>query len=188
MYVDDKGAGLSRPEGVACDGKGRLVVGDTGNDRLLRFTYRDKTVERRKRDQDPRAVGARRRIQLNSKGDIYALDSKQRRIVHLGPEGDFKDVLSFDGRRRRRRRSSPKSFAIDAADNIYVLDVFSARVLVLNAAGQFQKALPLPDDAGFVSDLAVDCLREPPPARFRQAPDVLGREGRRRRSPRSEET
>ena len=50
----------------------------------------------------------------------------------------------------------PKDFTIDAADNIYVLDVFSARVLVLNAQGQFQKALPFPDEAGFGSSLAVD--------------------------------
>ena len=42
VYADDKGAGLQLPEGVACDDKGRLVIGDTGNDRLLRFTYQDK--------------------------------------------------------------------------------------------------------------------------------------------------
>ena len=60
VYVDDKGAGLNLPEGVACDGNGQFVVGDTGNDRLLRFTFRDKTVSGGTRDQDPAAVGARR--------------------------------------------------------------------------------------------------------------------------------
>src|SRR4051794_25152732 len=44
VYADEKGVGLKLPEGVACDGKGRLVVGDTGNDRVLRFTYQDKAV------------------------------------------------------------------------------------------------------------------------------------------------
>jgi hypothetical protein len=46
--------------------------------------------------------------------------------------------------------------ALDASDNLYVLDVLGARVLVLNAAGQFQRSVPLPDDVGFVTDLAVD--------------------------------
>jgi hypothetical protein len=49
-----------------------------------------------------------------------------------------------------------KDFTIDPADNVYVLDVFSARVLVLNAQGQFHKALPLPKEAGFGSHIAMD--------------------------------
>ena len=40
VYADEKGGGLKLPEGVACDDKGQLVIGDTGNDRLLRFTLR----------------------------------------------------------------------------------------------------------------------------------------------------
>jgi hypothetical protein len=94
-------------------------------------------------------------VQLNSKGEIHALDARERRIVHLSAEGAFKDVVAFEG-------APPpaaillKSFAIDAADNIYGLDAASARVLVANAKGQFQKALPFPKDIGFGSDLAVD--------------------------------
>jgi len=94
-------------------------------------------------------------IQVNSRGDIYALDSRNRRIVHLGPAGDFKGALSFDGA-PPPTTIMPKSFKLDAADNIYVLDVFSARVLVVSAAGQFQKAVPIPEEVGFVSDLTVD--------------------------------
>ena len=67
---------------------------------------------------------------MNSKGEIYALDSKHRRIVRLGPDGVFKDVLQFDGV-PPPATIVPKSFTIDSADNIYVLDVFSERVLVL---------------------------------------------------------
>lgn len=154
VYFDEKGGGLNLPEGVACDGNGQVVVGDTGNDRLLRFTYRDKTVAGGIEIKIPQ-VSAPSRIQLNSKGEIYALDRKQRKIVHLSPEGEFKDVLTFDGV-PPPATIIPKDFAIDSADNIFVLDVFSARVLVLNAQAQFQKALPFPDDTGFGSDLAMD--------------------------------
>jgi hypothetical protein len=154
VYFDDKGAGLNLPEGVACGANGQVVVGDTGNGRLIRFTYRDKTVSGGSAIKLPQ-LSEPSRVQLTSKGEIYALDGKQRRIVRLGPEGEFKGVLAYDGV-LPPSTVVPKSFAIDAADNVYVLDVFSARVLVLNAQGKFQRALPLPNDVGFVSELAVD--------------------------------
>lgn len=154
IYVDENGAGLRSPEGVACDGSGRLVVGDTGNDRLVRFTYQDRALGGGSEIKIPE-LSAPSRIQLNSKGEIYAFDQKQRRIVHLGEDGAFRNVVSFDGV-PPPSTVVPKSFKIDTADNLYVLDVFSARVLVLDAEGRFQKALPIPDDAGFVTDVAVD--------------------------------
>lgn len=154
VYVDSKEVGLKLPEGVACDGKGGFVVADTGNDRLLRFTFQDKIVVGGTEIKVPQ-LSAPSRVQLNSKGEIYALDSRQRRIVHLGPDGAFKAVLAPAGAPPPATIVA-KSFAIDAADNLYVLDEFSARVLVLNAQGQFQRALPFPDDIGFASELAVD--------------------------------
>ena len=154
MYFDEKGAGMRLPEGVACGGDGQVVVGDTGNGRLLRFTYRDKAVSGGSVIAIPQ-VSAPSRIQLNSKGEIFALDTKQRRIVRLSAEGEFRQALAFDGV-QPPATVVPKGFAIDAADNIYVLDVFSARVLVLSAQGKFQRSLTYPGDAGFATDLAVD--------------------------------
>ena len=72
------------------------MVGDTGNNRLVRFTYRDKTVSGGSAIKIPE-VSAPSRVQLDSKGEIYALDAKERRIVHLGPEGEFKGVLTLEG-------------------------------------------------------------------------------------------
>lgn len=154
VYADGKGAGLKLPEGIACGAKGQIVVGDTGNDRLLRFTYQDKAVGGGTEIKIPQ-VSSPARVQLNSKGEIYALDTVQRRVVHLTPEGEFKDVLAFDGV-PAPATVVPKGLAIDSGDNIYVLDVFGARVLVLNAQGQFQKALAFPAEIGFGSDVAID--------------------------------
>ncbi len=154
VYADDKGAGLNLPEGVACDGSGQVVVGDTGNDRLLRFTYRDKAVSGASAIKIAELT-APSRIQLNSRGEIYALDGKQRRIAHLGAKGEFKEWVAFDTV-PPPTTIVPKDFALDTADNVYVLDVFSARVLVLDPQGKFQRAVAFPDEVAFGSDLAVD--------------------------------
>jgi len=121
VYFDDKEAGFKLPEGVACGDQGRLVVADTGNGRLVRFSYRDQTAGGG-REIKVAQLSAPSRIQLNSKGEIYALDGKQRRIVHLGPEGEFKAVLAYDGV-PPPATIVPKAFAIGPADSIYVLDV-----------------------------------------------------------------
>ena len=41
IAVDDKEEPLRAPEGVACSDKGALVVADSGNGRLLTYSYRD---------------------------------------------------------------------------------------------------------------------------------------------------
>jgi hypothetical protein len=154
IYADSQGIGLNLTEGVACTAGGAVVIGDTGNNRLLRFTYANKTFSGGSEIKIPQ-LAAPSRIQINSKGEIYALDSTQRRIAHLGSDGAFKEMLSFQGA-PPPATVVPKSFAIDSADNLYVLDVFANRVLVLDAQGQFQKALVLPEEAGFISDVTVD--------------------------------
>lgn len=154
VYADEKQVGLHLPEGVACGAGGVVVVGDTGNDRLVRFTYRDRTLGPVSAIKIPQLT-APSRVQLTSKGDIYALDSRQRRIVHLDSNGQFKAALAFDGV-PAPATIVPKSFAIDAADNLYVLDEFSARVLVVDAQGKFQRALALPAGIGFATDVAID--------------------------------
>lgn len=156
VYVDSKGVGLNLPEGIACGADGQVVVGDTGNDRLLRFVYRDKAFTAGTEIKNPQ-VTAPARVQMNPKGELFVLDSIQRRLVYLSPEGEFKGPLAFDGI-PAPTTIVPKSLAIDTSGNIFVLDVFASRVLVLNADRQFQKALPLPGDAGFVSDLTVDSV------------------------------
>jgi len=154
IYVDDQGTGLTLPEGVACGPAGQVVVGDTGNDRLVRFTYQNKVVAGGSTIQIPE-LSAPYRVRFNSKGDLFVLDGTRRRIVRLGPGGEFKGPLSLDGVPPPTTVVA-KDFTIDAEDNVYVLDVFSARVLVFDAGGAFQRALPFPDDTRFGSHLAVD--------------------------------
>jgi DNA-binding beta-propeller fold protein YncE len=153
VYADEKGAGLHHPEGVACNERTLLVVGDTGNGRLVRFTFQEGGVKGGTEIRVPQLSNPIR-VQVNSKGDIFALDGKSRRIVRLGPDGTFKGYVAAEG--ASPSAMVPKSFKVDRDDAIYVLDVFSARVLVLNADGKFLKQIEFPKEYGFITDLAVD--------------------------------
>jgi sugar lactone lactonase YvrE len=152
IYTDANGVGLKHPEGVACRDD-FVVVADTGNSRLLRYAYEGATVTAEAEFPLPKSVPII--VQVNSKGDIYFLDGRERRIVELGAAGEEKGFL-----RPKSLPSSaevvPKSFRIDGQDNIYVLDVFSGQVIVLDADAQYSRRIPFPEEYGFFSDLAVD--------------------------------
>jgi DNA-binding beta-propeller fold protein YncE len=154
IYFDDRGGGIKQPEGVACNDKSVLVIGDTGNDRLLRYTLEEKNLKAGTEIKIPQLSNPIR-VQLNSKGEIFALDGKKRRVVRINPDGSFKGYVDPEG------MPAPAAFVlrsvkIDTNNNIYLLDIFSARVLVLNSEGKYQKQIPFPKEYGFFSDLAVD--------------------------------
>jgi sugar lactone lactonase YvrE len=151
VYIDARGNGLKYPEGIACT-DGAFVVADTGNSRLLRFRYQDGSVTPDVEFRVPKSSPMR--IHLNSRGEIYFLDGRERRIAILGAEGENKRYL--------KPRSVPfstdvvpKSFAIDRQDQIYLLDVLSENVVILDHQGQYQRRIPFPEGYGFFSDLAV---------------------------------
>jgi sugar lactone lactonase YvrE len=152
IYSDANGVGLTYPEGVAC-GEDFIIVGDTGNSRLLRYAYEGASVTAEA--EFPFSKSQPIMVQVNSKGIVYFLDGRERRIAELSATGEEKSFL-----RPKCVPSSaeivPKSFRIDGGDNIYILDIFAGQVLVLDADGQYSRHIPFPDEYGFFSDLAVD--------------------------------
>jgi sugar lactone lactonase YvrE len=142
VYVDDKNAIMKQPEGVACNDRNLLVVGDTENNRLLQYTYHEKSTKGGK-EIKVQQLSYPIRIQLNSKGEIFALDGKQRRIVRLSPEGEYKDYISPEGI-SSPASFVPRSFKIDSKDNIYILDIFGARVIVGGPDDKYQKHISFP--------------------------------------------
>jgi len=152
IYADANGVALKRPEGVAC-GEKFVIVADTGNKRLVRYAYEGAVVT-------AEAVFSLGKsspmlLQANSKGDLYFLDGRERRIVLLKASGErigFLNPKSMPS----SKEIVPKSFRIDSENNIYILDIFSQHVIVLDSDAQFSKKLPLPENRGFFSDIAVD--------------------------------
>jgi len=152
IYVDGKGAGIKQPEGVSCRGKS-LLVADTGNGRILRYTMTGDTWTPGAEivlPQLPYPV----RVEANSKGEIFALDGRLRRIARVTPTGEFQGYVDLAG--EAKGSVVPKNFRIDGDAHLQVLAVYSARVLVVDATGKIHREIPFPKGYGFFSDLALD--------------------------------
>ena len=152
IYVDGKGAGIKQPEGVSCRGN-VLVVADTGNGRLLRYTIAGDNWTPGGEIVLPQ-LPSPIHVDVNSKGEIFALDGKSRRIGRVAASGDFLGYVAPAG--DVQGAVVPRSFRIDRNDNLYLLDVASARVLVMDPSGKIQREIPFPKEYGFFSDLSVD--------------------------------
>ncbi|HEX9022896.1 MAG TPA: NHL repeat-containing protein [Geobacteraceae bacterium] len=153
IYQDDKEGQLKQPEGVACNDKGVLIVADTGNGRLLRYTYQDKAAKGGTEIKVAQ-LAYPVRVQLNSKGDIFVLDGKSHTVVRLNPDGGFVGTVDPKGI-TDPAKVVVKSFKIDASDNVYLLDIYGERVLQVDPSGKLLGKIPFPKGYGFISDLAV---------------------------------
>jgi NHL repeat len=154
LYSDDRGAGLRQPQGVACDGESLLVVADTGNRRLLRFTIVGDRVQPAgeiRLNEIPYPI----KVQIGPKGELFALDGKSRRIARISPSGEFGGYVPLPGE-GSAAPSIPRSFAIDREGNLFVIDIFQGRIIVLEPDGKSLRQIAFPREVGFLSDLTVD--------------------------------
>ncbi|GAO02341.1 NHL repeat-containing protein [Anaeromyxobacter sp. PSR-1] len=152
VYSDPKEGQLRRPEGVACGAGGAVVVADTGNARLLLYTYRDGSLSggtQVKLAQVPYPY----RVQLDPKGEVLVLDEKLRKIVRLDAKGAFLGNVDLQG---APAGTLPGAFKVDGAGNLYVLDVLGPRVLVTDPAGKVIRQVELPREGAQFTDVAVD--------------------------------
>jgi hypothetical protein len=150
--VDDKGVILKMPEGVACTDS-ELIVADTENDRLVRYSYQDKNLKGGTEIKVAQ-IALPTRIFLNSKGEIFVLDGKTHKISRLKNDGTFEGYVEPQGV-TAPANFSIKSFRLDSSDNIYLLDIFGERVLRLDQGSRMTEQIPFPKGYGFVTDLAV---------------------------------
>jgi streptogramin lyase len=154
IYEDDKDRPLNKPEGVACDDQGRVVISDTGNGRLMNLSFKNRQVAGRSEVRLTQ-LPAPAALQLDPKGDVLVLDRKARKIGRVDPAGQFQGYVEVKG------VASPSSvvpgaFKVDGAGSIYVLDLAGVKVLVLDADGNVTRQVELPRGGAVFTDLAVD--------------------------------
>ena len=152
VYADAAEIPLRRPEGVACDESGALIVADTGNARLVVYRWKDGALDGGAQVKLSQLTYPTR-LQIDSKGFVLALDRRTKKIVRVDAKGGFAGVVELPG---GSAPTIPASFKIDRADRLYVLDVVAAKVIVLSPDGKLLRELPLPKEAPGVTDVAVD--------------------------------
>lgn len=154
LYASETGGGLRHPEGVACGAGGRIAVADTGNGRLLSYALAGDQLVPAPAIRLPE-LPSPIRVQFDADGGILALDGKLRRIARLTPAGKFLGYVEPPAE-IAPGPMIPRSFAVDRAGNLYILDIFGGRIVVLDPGGGLLRRIALPDGAGFFSDIAVD--------------------------------
>ena len=153
LYTDDKGVGMKRPEGIACSSD-RLVIADTGNGRMLLYSIVDGEPKGGKEVQLTQVIYPIR-LAMTSKGDLYILDERQRKVALVNAEGAFKQYLEITGL-PLEGTVVPAAICLDSQDSLYVLDIAGGRVLVFDNEGKYQRQIALPKEYGFITDLTVD--------------------------------
>ncbi len=153
IYSTQKG-GLNKPEGVACSSVyDEIVVADSGNGRLMKYSFKNGTVTGQT-EIHPFQISYPIEVQMNSKGEIFALDGKLHRIAHLSSGGKFEGFVNATGA-PSADSIIPKSFKIGSNDNIYILDIFGQRVVETDLNGKYLRQIAFPKDAGFITDLTL---------------------------------
>jgi DNA-binding beta-propeller fold protein YncE len=150
VYADAADLPLKAPEGVACDDGGTLVVADTGNSRLLTFTWRDGTLIQGRQIRLQQIVYPFR-VQIDGKGDVLVLDRKGRRIVRVDERGAYAGIVEAKG-----ATLTVSAFRAGPGGDLVVLDVVVGKVLVVGSDSAVKRELPLPKGALGITDVAVD--------------------------------
>ena len=130
---------LSAPEGVTVDAKGRILVADTGNHRIVRFDSTGAYLDQfggfgheENRFDRPTAVFAGNALA------IWVLDRGNSRIVKFDLEGRPIGVvvdLESEALRARLGRVEPGGFDVDAGGRIVLTDLAGDRVLEFDPLG-----------------------------------------------------
>jgi len=154
FLADEKGNMFKTPKGVACTNDSLLVIADTGNGRLLKYTNQNGLFVMGGEYRIP-DLSSPSKVQISSTGELFVLDEREPRIARLSTEGAFVAYIKPTGQ-PDPGSYIPRSFALDARDNIYILDILAERVLVLDPAGKLLREVKFPRNYGFFSDLAVD--------------------------------
>jgi hypothetical protein len=153
LYADGEEKPLKAPEGVACTDSGHVVVADTGNKRLVLYTFKDGRLgpgREVRLDQ----LTAPQRVQIDAKGDLFAFDLKTRKVVRVTASGAYGGTILVKGI-ENASDVVPSAFKIDPAGNVYLLDGAGRRVLALDPSGTVTRQVQLPAEAGVVTDIAV---------------------------------
>lgn len=146
MIIGKRGD-LARPKGLAVDKlRNRLYVADSsarlvkaytnlGQERVYTSEGHRRLELGRSTDPSENAT-APRAVALDTSGNVYVLDSKDRHVFVYDHDGKFLrkfPVADADGGRSQRLRG----IAVDSEGHVYVTDALNNRILIFSREGTF---------------------------------------------------
>jgi len=136
MFQGGKGARRGQfdsPTGIAVDRNGNVLVADTNNGRIEKFSPTGTFLSvMGTKGTAQGQLGAPNGIVLDRAGNIYVADASNHRVQKLAPDGTF--IAEWKG--PDFGFFGPHRLAIGSDDSLYVVDQGRARIVKLNPNGQ----------------------------------------------------
>jgi DNA-binding beta-propeller fold protein YncE len=136
MFEGDKGVGKGQfdaPTGIATDVNGNILVADTGNSRIEKFSPSGTFLSTLGvKGNDEVQLAAPNGIAIDGDGNIYVADVGSHRILKLGVDGTF--IAEWEG--PEPGFYGPRRIAIGPDDAIYIVDQGHSRIVKTRPDGQ----------------------------------------------------
>lgn len=156
------GKGLDKPLGVAVTADGRVLVADSGNNRVVMFDITGKVLRQYGQSSIegaamnyPVAVAVDDSQQL-----LYVADFNNGRVQVWHLEGEYLYQLPVEKDGKELGTIKPAALAVGDSGKLYVSDVLGQRVLVFDASGrlfhQFGEEGAAAGQFKFANGIAVD--------------------------------
>jgi len=136
MFAGGKGVGngqFDSPTGIVVDANGNILVADTGNGRIEKFTPTGtflSTMGSKVGSQEQ--FSSPNGIAVDRTGNIYVADAGTHRVLKLSPEGTF--IAEWIG--PEPGFYGPRGVAISPDDSIYVVDQGHTRIVKFSPDGR----------------------------------------------------
>lgn len=126
---------LDFPRGLTADNAGNMLVADTNNDRLQKFSAAGVFLSIiGKSGSGPGEFREPGGIAVDSDGNIYVADAANNRVQKLKPDGTF--VAQWKGPEPGFK--GPRDIGIGPGNSIYVVDQGHSRIVKLDSDGKVQ--------------------------------------------------
>jgi DNA-binding beta-propeller fold protein YncE len=136
MFEGGKGTGkgeFDSPSGIAVDSNGNVLVADTGNGRIEKFSPTSTFISTiGMKGAGNGQLGAPNGIAVDRNGNVYIADAGNHRVQKLAPNGGF--IAEWKG--PEPGFYGPRRIAIGPDDSIYVVDQGHTRIVKFKPDGQ----------------------------------------------------
>lgn len=165
LEILESASSLWGPRGIAVDARGRVLVADTGNKRIVVFDKDGNYLtEFGTAGFDPGQFDEPVGIAIAPSGTVYVTDTWNQRVQGFiaSETGDFYlpgiqwDISGWFGQSLENK----PFIAVDAREHVFVTDPEGYRVLEFSSTGEFVRGWGAfgsgPDEIGLASGIAVD--------------------------------